>query len=112
MANFVLCKVLLQLEVNSALARHHSVVQLLILNSTRSKRASMSKHNPVAKAINYMVREDARWDASPIQWLYRRRTFFHATGNHCKGMGQIDRSLRRMRTLKNSSRIFKPDHLP
>lgn len=64
-------------ECDSTLARHHSVVQLLIFNSTRSKRASMSKHNPIAKAIK--VEEDARWDACPIQWLHRRWTFFHAT---------------------------------
>lgn len=29
----------------------------------RSERARMSKHNPVAKAINYMFEEDGRWDA-------------------------------------------------
>jgi len=29
----------------------------------RTERARMSKHNPVAKAINYMFEEDGRWDA-------------------------------------------------
>ena len=29
----------------------------------RAERARMSKHNPVAKAINYMFDEDGRWDA-------------------------------------------------
>ena len=29
----------------------------------RVERARMSKHNPVAKAINYMFEEDGRWDA-------------------------------------------------
>ena len=29
----------------------------------RAERARMSKHNPVAKAINYMFEEDGRWDA-------------------------------------------------
>lgn len=29
----------------------------------RAERARMSKHNPVAKAINYMLDEDGRWDA-------------------------------------------------
>ena len=29
----------------------------------RSERARMSKHNPVAKAINYMFDEDGRWEA-------------------------------------------------
>ena len=29
----------------------------------RSERARMSKHNPVAKAINYMFEEDGRWEA-------------------------------------------------
>ncbi|WP_300043396.1 IS66 family transposase [uncultured Paracoccus sp.] len=29
----------------------------------RAERARMSKHNPVAKAINYMLHEDGRWDA-------------------------------------------------
>jgi hypothetical protein len=27
----------------------------------RAERARMSKHNPVAKAINYMFEEEARW---------------------------------------------------
>ncbi len=29
----------------------------------QAERARMSKHNPVAKAINYMLDEDGRWDA-------------------------------------------------
>ena len=29
----------------------------------RAERAGMSKHNPVAKAINYMFEEDGRWEA-------------------------------------------------
>lgn len=29
----------------------------------RAGRARMSKHNPVAKAINYMFEEEGRWDA-------------------------------------------------
>ena len=29
----------------------------------RAERARMSKHNPVAKAINYMFEQDGRWDA-------------------------------------------------
>jgi transposase len=29
----------------------------------RAERARISKHNPVAKAINYMLDEDGRWDA-------------------------------------------------
>jgi transposase len=29
----------------------------------RAERVRMSKHNPVAKAINYMFEEDGRWDA-------------------------------------------------
>lgn len=29
----------------------------------RAERARMSKHNPVAKAINYMLDEDGRWEA-------------------------------------------------
>jgi hypothetical protein len=29
----------------------------------RAERARMSKHNPVAKAINYMLDEDGRWAA-------------------------------------------------
>ena len=29
----------------------------------RAERARMSKHNPVAKAINYMFEEDGRWEA-------------------------------------------------
>ncbi len=29
----------------------------------RAERAQMSKHNPVAKAINYMFEEDGRWEA-------------------------------------------------
>jgi transposase len=29
----------------------------------RTERARMSKHNPVAKAINYMFEEEGRWDA-------------------------------------------------
>ncbi len=29
----------------------------------RAERARMSRHNPVAKAINYMFEEDGRWDA-------------------------------------------------
>ena len=29
----------------------------------RAERARMSKHNPVAKALNYMLDEDGRWDA-------------------------------------------------
>ena len=29
----------------------------------RTERARMSKHNPVAKAINYLFEEEGRWDA-------------------------------------------------
>lgn len=29
----------------------------------RAERARMSKHNPIAKAINYMLDDDGRWDA-------------------------------------------------
>lgn len=29
----------------------------------RAERARMSKHNPIAKAINYMLDDDSRWDA-------------------------------------------------
>lgn len=33
----------------------------------RAQRARMSKHNPVAKAINYMFEEEGRWDAFTVQ---------------------------------------------
>jgi hypothetical protein len=29
----------------------------------RAERARISKHNPVAKAINYMFEDEGRWDA-------------------------------------------------
>lgn len=38
----------------------------------RAERARMSKHNPVAKAINYMFEEDGRWDAF-TRFLYDGR---------------------------------------
>ena len=28
----------------------------------KAQRAQMSKHNPVAKAINYMFEKEGRWD--------------------------------------------------
>ena len=38
----------------------------------RSERAQMSRHNPVAKAIDYMVEKDGRWDAF-TRFLYDGR---------------------------------------
>ena len=38
----------------------------------RAERARMSKHNPVAKVINYMFEEDGRWDAF-TRFLYDGR---------------------------------------
>lgn len=53
----------------TAEARHDSRQQLMrpmvddLHDWMRAERARMSKHNPVAKAINYMLDEDGRWDA-------------------------------------------------
>lgn len=54
----------------SAAARHDARQQVIApmvhdLNDwMRAERARMSKHNPVAKAINYMFEEEGRWDCS------------------------------------------------
>jgi hypothetical protein len=58
-------------EINglSADARHDArqrLVRPMAMNLhdwLRAERAGMSKHNPVAKAINYMFEEDSRWEA-------------------------------------------------
>jgi transposase len=58
-------------EINglTAEARHDARQRLVrpmvsdLHNWLRSERARMSKHNPVAKAINYMFEEDGRWEA-------------------------------------------------
>jgi len=58
-------------EINSltAEARHDARQRLVrpMVNDLhdwlRVERARMSKHNPVAKAINYMFEEDGRWEA-------------------------------------------------
>jgi len=46
-------------------ARHRQVAPMVhdLQDWMRAERARMSKHNPVAKAINYMLDEDGRWDA-------------------------------------------------
>ena len=50
-------------------ARHNTRQRLVrpmvedLHNWMRTERAHMSKHNPVAKAINYMLDDDGRWDA-------------------------------------------------
>jgi len=50
-------------------ARHDARQQLVrqmveeLHDWLRAERARMSKHNPVAKAINYMFEEDGRWEA-------------------------------------------------
>jgi transposase len=58
-------------EINglTAEARHDARQQLVrpmvqdLRDWLRSERSRMSKHNPVAKAINYMFEEDGRWEA-------------------------------------------------
>ncbi len=58
-------------EINSLTAEaRHDVRQQLVRPMVqnlhdwlRADRAQMSKHNPVAKAINYMFDEDGRWEA-------------------------------------------------
>jgi transposase len=58
-------------EINGmgAQARHDARQRLVRLmveylhDWLRAERARMSKHNPVAKAINYMFEEDGRWEA-------------------------------------------------
>lgn len=53
----------------TANARHDARQRLLrpmildLHDWLRAERARMSKHNPVAKAINYMFEEDGRWEA-------------------------------------------------
>ncbi len=53
----------------SAAARHEARQRLVrpmvsdLRDWLRAERARMSKHNPVAKAINYMLDEEGRWDA-------------------------------------------------
>ncbi len=53
----------------SAAARHEARQRLVrpmvsdLHDWLRAERARMSKHNPVAKAINYMLDEEGRWDA-------------------------------------------------
>lgn len=51
----------------------------------RAERARMSKHNPVAKAINYMFEEDGRWDAF---------TRFLEDGRICLTNNAAERALR------------------
>ncbi|MDO9641154.1 MAG: IS66 family transposase [Pseudotabrizicola sp.] len=51
----------------------------------RAERARMSKHNPVAKAINYMLDEDGRWDAF---------TRFLEDGRICLTNNAAERALR------------------
>lgn len=51
----------------------------------RAERARMSKHNPVAKAINYMFEEDGRWDAF---------THFLDDGRICLTNNAAERALR------------------
>lgn len=58
-------------EINglTAVARHDARQRLArpmvsdLHDWLRSERARMSKHNPLAKAINYMFEEDGRWEA-------------------------------------------------
>ena len=53
----------------SAAARHEArqrMVRLMVSDLhdwLRAERARMSKHNPVAKAINYVFEENGTWDA-------------------------------------------------
>ncbi|MBD1205439.1 MAG: IS66 family transposase [Rhodobacteraceae bacterium] len=51
----------------------------------RAERARMSKHNPVAKAINYMFEEEGRWDAF---------TLFLEDGRICLTNNAAERALR------------------
>ena len=51
----------------------------------RAERARMSKHNPVAKAINYMFEQDGRWDAF---------TRFLDDGRICLTNNSAERALR------------------
>ena len=51
----------------------------------RAERARMSKHNPVAKAINYMLEEDGRWEAF---------TRFLDDGRICLTNNSAERALR------------------
>ncbi len=51
----------------------------------RSERAQMSRHNPVAKAIDYMVEKDGRWDAF---------TRFLHNGRVCLTNNAAERALR------------------
>lgn len=53
----------------------------------RAERARMSKHNPVAKAINYMLDEDGRWEAF---------TRFLDDGRICLTNNAAERALRGM----------------
>ncbi|WP_285772637.1 IS66 family transposase, partial [Rhizobium dioscoreae] len=49
------------------------------------QRSQMSKHNPVAKAINYMFEKDGRWDAF---------TRFLDDGRLCMSNNAAERALR------------------
>jgi len=51
----------------------------------RRERAQMSRHNPVAKAIDYMVEKDSRWDAF---------TRFLHDGRVCFTNNAVERALR------------------
>ena len=75
----------------SAKARHDARQQLVrpMVNDLhdwmRAERARMSKHNPVAKAINYMFEEDGRWEAF---------THFLDDGRICLTNNAAERALR------------------
>ena len=54
------------LSADARLAARQRLVRPLVTDLhdwLRAERARMSKHNPVAKAINYMFEEDGRWEA-------------------------------------------------
>lgn len=54
------------LDVDARRRVRQELVRPLVTNLhdwLRAERARMSKHNPVAKAINYMFEEDGRWEA-------------------------------------------------
>ena len=75
----------------TAEARHDARQRLVrpmvqdLHNWLRTERARMSKHNPVAKAINYMFEEDGRWDAF---------TCFLDDGRICLTNNAAERALR------------------
>ena len=75
----------------SAEARHDTRQRLVrpmvedLHDSMRAERARMSKHNPVAKAINYMLDEDGRWAAF---------TRFLGDGRICLTNNAAERALR------------------